>query len=53
MVLGILGLKARKRNPAISGTVHAGIGIGCGLIGALFWGAMTVIFIIGLLAQSK
>ena len=35
-VLGIQGLKARKQNPVIKGSVHAGIGIGCGLIFTLF-----------------
>jgi len=29
-VLGIKGLKDRKQNPAIKGSAHAWIGIGCG-----------------------
>jgi hypothetical protein len=36
-VLGIMGLRDRKRNPAIKGSLHAGIGIGCGGVFALFW----------------
>jgi hypothetical protein len=36
-VLGIQGLKARQRNPAIKGSVHAGIGIGCGGFFAILW----------------
>ena len=49
-VLGIMGLRDRKRNPAIKGSIHAGIGIGCGLIFTLIWGALVVLFIIGLVA---
>jgi hypothetical protein len=36
-VLGIMGLQARKKNPAIRGSIHAGIGIGCGGIFAVIW----------------
>ncbi len=36
-VLGLKGLKARKRNPAVSGAAHAWIGIGCGGTMALVW----------------
>lgn len=42
-VLGIQGLKARKENPIIKGSVHAGIGIGCGLIFALLWSILIVL----------
>ena len=45
-VLGVLGLRARKRNPAIKGSVHAAIGIGCGGFFALFWGAVIVMIVI-------
>ena len=51
-VLGILGLRDRRRNPVIKGSVHAGIGIGCGGLFALLWGAIIVIGIVALI-QSK
>jgi hypothetical protein len=41
-VLGIQGLKARKRNPIIKGSIHAGIGIGCGFFFTLLWTALIV-----------
>jgi hypothetical protein len=43
--LGIMGLKARKQNPAIKGSLHAAIGIGCGGFFALFWG-LTIVGIV-------
>ena len=46
-VLGILGLKARKRNPVIKGSAHAWIGIGCGGFFAVLW----VIMIIGIITS--
>jgi hypothetical protein len=49
-VLGILGLRDRKRNPVIKGAAHAWIGIGCGGIFMLFWGAVIVIAIIATIA---
>ena len=45
-VLGIMGLKDRNRNPAIKGSVHAGIGIGCGLIFTLLWGGIIILGIV-------
>ena len=47
-VLGIMGLRDRKRNPVIKGSVHAGIGIGCGGFFALFWSFILVVGIIGI-----
>ena len=44
-VLGIQGLRDRKRNPKIKGSLHAGIGIGCGGFFALLWGGLLVLFI--------
>ncbi len=44
-VLGILGLRAKQKNPVIKGTVHAAIGIGCGGVFALIW----LIVIVGLI----
>jgi len=43
LVLGIMGLRDRDRNPIIKGSIHAGIGIGCGGFFAVFW---TLIFIL-------
>ena len=44
-VLGILGLKARKRNPVIKGSAHAWIGIGCGGLFTILWGLLIVTMI--------
>jgi hypothetical protein len=46
VILGILGLRDRNRNPVIKGSVHAGIGIGCGTIFTLLWGAVVVMMIV-------
>jgi len=45
-VLGIMGLQDRKRNPAIKGSIHAGIGIGCGLIFTIVWGGIIILGIV-------
>jgi hypothetical protein len=50
-VLGILGLKARKRNPAIKGAAHAWIGIGCGGIFMILWGLLIVGLIVTVIAE--
>ncbi len=47
VVLGFQGLRARKEHPQIKGSVHAGIGIGCGGLMTLIWGLALVGFIIG------
>jgi len=44
-ILGVLGLVARKRNPAVRGTVHAWIGIVLGGIFSLVWGG-SILFIV-------
>ena len=44
-VLGIQGLQARRKNPVIKGSIHAGIGIGCGLIFTLLWTTLIVVLI--------
>lgn len=49
-VLGVLGIRDRKRNPLIKGSVHAGIGIGCGAIFTIFWGFVLVMMLFALLA---
>ena len=45
-VLGIMGLKARKRNPVIKGSAHAWIGIGCGGLFSLLWAVLILGFIV-------
>lgn len=52
-VLGIQGLQARKRNPVIKGSVHAGIGIGCGCFFSLFWGFVIVMIAIAVLSEKR
>ena len=49
-VFGILGLRDRSKKPAIKGSLHAGIGIGCGGITALAWGGLIATMIIAILA---
>ena len=49
-VLGLKGLRARKENPVIKGSVHAAIGIGCGGLFSLLW---TVLGLIGLAAWLR
>lgn len=48
MVLGILGLKARKANPVIKGSVHAWIGILFGLFSVVFYGLAIVGMIVAI-----
>jgi hypothetical protein len=50
LALGIIGLRARKRNPAIRGAVHAWIGILVGGFFGLLWLAVTVLLIVSRLA---
>ena len=47
-VFGILGLRDRKRNPVIKGSVHAWIGIGCGGLFTLLWGLMILALLVSL-----
>ena len=51
-VLGIMGLNDRKRNPAIKGSIHAGIGIGCGLIFTLLWGGIIILGIVVAISRA-
>ena len=53
LVLGIMGLRDRNRNPAIKGSIHAGIGIGCGGFFMLLWGAGIIFIIIQLLTNGR
>ena len=49
-VLGIIGLKRRKRKPVIRGAAHAWIGIIIGGLFGLIWTALTGAIIIAVLA---
>ena len=51
-VLGILGLRDRKRNPVIKGSAHAWIGIGCGGLFAIVWGLAVLMMIIAVLSEQ-
>ena len=51
-VLGIMGLRDRKRNPAIKGSIHAGIGIGCGLLFTLVWGAVILLMLFAIVMRA-
>lgn len=43
VVLGFLGLRKQKTEPAVKGKMHAYVGIGCGGLGALGWLALFLI----------
>ena len=47
LVLGVIGLQKRARNPVIKGSVHAWIGIICGGISALGSILIAVVMIAG------
>ena len=47
-ILGIMGLKKRKQNPEVKGSVHAWIGILMGGLMSIIWGFLIVVMIIGL-----
>ena len=47
-VLGIIGLRRRRRNPAIKGSVHAWIGVVMGGIFTVIWGLMWLAMIAAL-----
>lgn len=49
-VLGIMGLRAKSRNPIIKGSVHAAVGIGCGGVFALLWLVIIIGVIIALIS---
>ena len=52
LVLGTKGMKMVRENPEAKGKAHAGIGIGCGLVGLLF-NLVIVVGIIALLIDSS
>ena len=52
VVLGIVGLAQRRKNPVIKGAVHAWIGIVLGGLMSLIW-MILILFLIGARALSK
>jgi hypothetical protein len=52
-VLGIVGLKKRRENPAVKGAVHAWIGIILGGFFTLLWGGLIVFGFVGALFRSS
>jgi hypothetical protein len=53
VVLGIIGLRARRRNPIIKGAVHAWIGIVLGGLMSLLWIVVIIFMIIGVAASRN
>jgi hypothetical protein len=53
LILGIIGLSKRKKNPAIKGSVHAWIGIVMGGLFTLIWGAVLVLVIAGMVMEGR
>lgn len=53
LVLGIIGLRKRRENPAIKGSVHAWIGIVLGGLSAICSLIMIVVVGIALLAEAN
>ncbi|GAA4422079.1 DUF4190 domain-containing protein [Bremerella cremea] len=51
-VLGIMGLRARKRNPAIKGSVHAWIGIVLGFLATLANLSCISLMVVGLVGGA-
>lgn len=51
-VLGIMGLRKRKQNPAVKGSVHAWIGIVMGGLMTLIWGVMGILTIVAMFAKG-
>ncbi len=53
LTLGIIGLRKRKANPVIKGSVHAIIGILGGIFSLLCGGVMIVALIMALYAETQ
>ena len=47
IVLGVLGLRARARDPKVRGAAHAWIAIVTGTISMLLYGALTIAWMVG------
>jgi hypothetical protein len=53
VVLGILGLKKRREQPAVRGAAHAWIGIVLGSITTLLWGGIVVLMVLSIFAAGR
>ena len=51
VILGIMGLRAKKKNPVISGTAHAIIAIVLGILTTIFWLGCGGMIIVGAFAS--
>ena len=47
VILGFMGLSRRKKNPVIKGSVHAWIGIVCGMLSMLCGGGLLTMMFTG------
>ena len=52
-VFGINGLKKRRENPAVKGSVHAWIGIIMGGLFTIVWGFAVVMIIVAIVFESS
>ncbi|MCP3959632.1 MAG: DUF4190 domain-containing protein [bacterium] len=52
LILGIVGLKKKKANPVISGTVHAWVGIIMGGLTTLLWGGLMGLAFFGMMMSE-
>ncbi|MBC8354487.1 MAG: DUF4190 domain-containing protein [Planctomycetes bacterium] len=52
-VLGIKGLRKRREDPAVKGSVHAWIGIVMGGLMTVVWGVAWILGIIGMVAGAN
>lgn len=53
LILGIMGLSRRKKNPIIKGSIHAWIGIVFGAFSILCGGGVLVSIVLGVWAESQ
>ena len=51
VIFGVVGLRAKKKNPVIRGVVHAWIGIVLGGLTSLLWGGLIVLPMIAALTS--
>ena len=47
LIFGIIGLKRRRENPVVKGSVHAWIGIIMGGLFTIIWGGLIIYFVVG------
>lgn len=52
VVLGIMGLRAKSKNPAVKGTAHAVVALVCGILSIFGNGAGWAIIIAGMMSNA-